>query len=117
MKRLISPRRLRRSHPALASEVVRGAVQGDFARDLGLPGTITQVALSFVPVVGTLCALRDAAADQQQGDTPGIVLNLLAAIPLFGGVAKTAEAIRHLQRLKGGFDVSYRRYRAVPDGD
>jgi len=42
--------------PTVLADIVRGAVQGDFARDLGLPGAVTQVALSFVPVVGTLCA-------------------------------------------------------------
>jgi hypothetical protein len=100
----------------ILGDIVRGAVQGDFARDLGLPGAATQVALSFVPIVGTLCALRDAAADRQRGDKPGVALNLLSTIPFFGGAAKTAEVIRHTQRLKRGFDVSYRRYRPATSG-
>jgi hypothetical protein len=103
--------------PTVLADIVRGAVQGDFARDLGLPGAVTQVALSFVPVVGTLCALRDAAADRQRGDKPGVALNLLAAVPLFGGAAKTAEVIRHAQRLQRGFAVSYRRNRPAASGD
>lgn len=107
----IVPTRPGHSRPSLVSDIVRGAVQGDFARDLGLPGVVTQVALSFVPVVGTLCAFRDAAADRQRNDRPGMVLNLLAAVPLVGGAAKSAELIRHARRLKRGFGVSYRRYR------
>jgi hypothetical protein len=103
--------------PPILGDIVRGAVQGDFARELGLPGAVTQVALSFVPVVGTLCALRDAAADRQRGDKPGVALNLLSAIPLFGGAAKTAEVIRHAQRLKRGFAVSSRRYHPAASGD
>ena len=113
----IVPARPGRQHPSLINDIVRGAVQGDFASDMGLPGAVTQVALSFVPVVGTICALRDAVAAKQQDDTPGVVLNLLATLPLFGSAAKTAEVLRHTQRLKRGFDVSSRRYRPAPAGD
>lgn len=100
--------------PSILGDVVRGAFLGDYAPELGLPGTVTQVALSFVPVVGTLCALRDARADQARSDRPGVILNLLATFPLLGGVAKTAEVLRHAQRLKRGFDVTVRQYRSRP---
>jgi len=97
---------------SIGRDIIRGAFLGDYAPSLGLPGALTQVALSFVPVVGTLCALRDAQADRVRRDRPGVVLNLLAALPVFGGVAKTAEVLRHAQRLKRGFDVSTREYRS-----
>ncbi len=92
---------------SVLQDIARGAFQGDFAPQLGLPGAATQVALSFIPVVGTLCALRDAAADRRRGDRPGVMLNLLSAVPGIGALAKTAEVIRHAQRLKRGFDVSF----------
>lgn len=111
---LPSARAERHPHTSLFTDVLHGAVQGDFATDLGFAGAATQVALSFVPVVGTLCALRDAAADRRRGDRPGIVLNLLSALPLIGGVAKAAEVIRHAQRLQRGFGVSYRQYQQRP---
>jgi hypothetical protein len=100
----------------IMSDVVRGAIQGDFAQDLGLPGAVTQVALRYLPVVGTVCAFRDAAADKRRNDAPGVVLNLLSAFPLVGGVAKTAEVLRHSQRLKRGFAVTYRRHRRRATG-
>ena len=104
------------SRPSILSDIVHGAILGDYATDLGLPGAATQVMLSFVPVVGTLCALRDAQADRLRQDTPGVVLNLLAVLPMIGGVAKTAEVIRHAQRLKRGLAVSQRRYQKGPAG-
>lgn len=97
---------------SLVQDVVRGAFLGDYAPELGLPGALTQVALSFVPVIGTLCALRDARADQLRRDRPGVILNLLATFPLLGGLAKTAEVLRHAQRLKRGFDVTTRQHRS-----
>ena len=66
-------------------------------------------ALTFVPVVGTLCGLRDAAADQRRGDYPGVALNLLSIVPVVGGMAKALELARHAQRLKRGWVVSNKR--------
>ena len=101
----------RHQRTSALQDMARGAFQGDFAPQLGLPGAATQVALSFVPVVGTLCALRDAAADRRRGDRPGVMLNLMSALPGVGGLAKTAEVVRHAKRLKRGFDVSFPRQR------
>lgn len=88
-----------RKRNALASDVARGAFQGDFARDLGLAGTLTQAALGYVPGVGTVCAARDAVASWRQRDRVGCALNALALVPFVGGVAKTAEALRNAQRI------------------
>lgn len=94
--------------PPLVSDVVRGALLGDWAGELGLPGATTQVLLNFVPVVGSICALRDAAASWRSRDRAGVALNLLAILPWIGAVAKIAEVWRHVQRLRRGFEVTYR---------
>lgn len=95
--------------PSVFEDMARGALQGDFAPELGLPGAATQVALAFVPVVGTLCGLRDAAADRRRGDYAGVALNLVAMLPMVGSVAKAVELGRHARRLKNGWVVSNRR--------
>lgn len=100
---------LKAKQPSILADVVRGAMQGDFAPELGLPGAATQVALTFVPVVGTLCSLRDAAADKRRGDYPGVALNLLSIVPVVGGVVKTIELGRHARRLRRGWVVTQRR--------
>jgi hypothetical protein len=94
---------------SVLGDVARGALQGDFAPELGLPGAATQVALTFVPVVGTLCGIRDAAADRKRGDYTGVALNLLSVLPVVGGVAKVVELGRHARRLRRGWVVSQRR--------
>jgi hypothetical protein len=95
--------------PSVLADVARGALQGDFAPELGLPGAVTQVMLTYVPVVGTICGLRDAAADQRRGDYKGVALNLLSIVPVVGGMAKALELTRHAQRLKRGWVVSNKR--------
>lgn len=109
------PNRGGRGGPPIVRDIVRGALLGDWAGELGLPGAATQVALNFVPVVGTVCALRDAAANWRTRDRTGIALNLLAIIPVIGAVAKTAEVWRHVQRLRRGFEVTYRVRRPQPN--
>ncbi len=95
--------------PTVLADVARGALQGDFAPELGLPGAVTQVALTFVPVVGTLCGLRDAAADKRRGDNVGVALNLMSVLPVVGGLAKAVELGRHARRLRRGWVVTQRR--------
>src|SRR5690348_6029072 len=82
----------------LASDMLRGAFLGDFDTDLGVAGALTQAAVGFIPVVGTVAALRDLIACIGRRDPLGIVLNMLAAIPVFGGLAKTADALHTLHR-------------------
>ena len=77
-------------------DVYNGAVLGDFVRAKRLPGAITQIALSFTPLVGTICAARDCIADVRYRDPIGFVLNLLALIPVFGGIPKTIEVVHSL---------------------
>src|SRR5690348_10990607 len=56
-------------------DVWRGAVIGDFATEIGFFGALTQALLGFVPVIGTLCAVRDLIADMRMGDRLGMLLN------------------------------------------
>ena len=71
---------------------------GDFDQRLGPAGAVAQSAVGFIPVVGTLAALRDLLACIGLRDPLGIFLNLLAIFPVFGGLAKTADALHALHR-------------------
>jgi hypothetical protein len=82
----------------LVLDLFRGAVLGDFDRRLGPAGATAQSVVGFIPVVGTLAALRDLLACIGQRDPLGIFLNLLAIFPVFGGLAKTADALHALHR-------------------
>lgn len=84
---------------SLTRDVLRGAVWGDFALDKKLPGTLTQIILGYVPVLGTLGALRDAFADWRTRDPLGVALNLLAVFPVAGGIPKTIEVLHSAHRL------------------
>jgi hypothetical protein len=85
---------------SIALDMYRGAIWGDFDRELEVAGALTQAAIGFIPVVGTVAALRDLIACIGRRDLLGIVLNMLAAIPVFGGVAKTADALHTLHRYR-----------------
>ncbi|HEX6123212.1 MAG TPA: hypothetical protein VFY89_08625, partial [Ktedonobacterales bacterium] len=76
-----------------------GAVRGDFARDLGLAGALTQVALGYCPGLGTCCATRDLLASLRHRDGLGALLNGLALVPLFGGFSKTVAVLHHAHQL------------------
>jgi len=83
---------------ALAVDLVRGVVVGDFDQQLGAAGAAAQSVVGFIPVIGTIAALRDLLACVGQRDPLGVVLNLLALFPVFGGFAKTADALHALHR-------------------
>jgi hypothetical protein len=95
----------------LLRDIFNGAVRGDYARRLGVPGAATQIALAFVPGVGTLCALRDALANWGRRDGVGVTLNLLAVVPLFGGFPKTAAVLRTVQHVGRAVHVTRQRRR------
>jgi hypothetical protein len=82
----------------LVLDLFRGAVLGDFDQHLGTAGAAAQSVVGFIPVVGTIAALRDLFACIGQRDLLGIILNLLAIFPVFGGLAKTADALHALHR-------------------
>lgn len=79
---------------SLVGDVSAGLFLGDFAQELGLPGAFTQVAISFVPLIGSVCAVRDLTADLRHHDRIGALLNFLALTPILGGFSKTFEVIR-----------------------
>ncbi len=89
---------------SLALDIYRGAIWGDFDRDLEVGGAVTQAAVGFIPGVGTVCALRDLIACIGRRDLLGIVLNMFAAIPVFGGLAKTADALHTIHRYRQASD-------------
>jgi hypothetical protein len=94
---------------AAVRDIVRGAVLGDFARDIGLLGAITLALLGFVPVIGTLGALRDVIANWRYRDGLGVLLNVLAVFPVLGGFPKTLEVIRGAHRIGRAYTTSRQR--------
>lgn len=94
-------------------DVINGALLGDFALELGLPGALAQVVLSFIPLVGTVGAVRDTIADWRQRDRIDVLLNILVLIPFLGGFAKVVEVARNLRRV--GRAVRVVRGRGRPD--
>jgi hypothetical protein len=85
-----------RRRPSFLKDVYNGAVQGDFAPEMGIAGAITQMSLGYCPGIGTLCASRDLVADLRQRDRLGALLNTLALFPILGGFPKTAAVMRHV---------------------
>ncbi len=83
---------------SLAFDLYRGVVWGDCDLELGVAGSLAQAAVGYIPVVGTLAALRDLLACLGQRDRLGIVLNLLALFPVAGGLAKTTDALHTIHR-------------------
>jgi hypothetical protein len=94
-------------------DLYRGAVWGDFDQDLGVAGAAAQSTIGFIPVAGTLAALRDLFACIGQRDALGTVLNLLAIFPVLGGFAKIADAVHTLHRYHRA--AKRRRQRALRD--
>ncbi len=88
--------------PSFLGDIYAGAVRGDFAPTLGVPGILTQIIVGFIPVVGTVCAARDFIADRRNHDRLGALLNALALIPFLGGFPKTAavlHSVHHIGRV------------------
>jgi hypothetical protein len=102
------------SQQTLLTDIVTGAVKGDFAPEMGSAGRLTQVVLGFVPGVSTLVALRDLIADRQQGDHVGMLLNGLAMIPLVGGVSKIAAVLRAARRMSKAMRAARAFVRPLP---
>lgn len=94
--------------PPLLLDIYRGAVHGDYARQLGVAGYLTQALFGFIPVLGQLCALRDLFASIGKRDGYGIVLNFLALVPVLGGFPKTLRILIHTMRLMSNIRESLR---------
>jgi len=98
---------------SLALDLYRGVVWGDFDRDLGVAGAAAQSTIGFIPIAGTLAALRDLMACIGQRDPLGAFLNLLALFPVFGGFAKIADAVHTLHRYHRAAQRRKRRVQAT----
>jgi hypothetical protein len=85
---------------SLALDLYRGVVWGDFDRDLGTGGAIAQSTVGFIPIAGTVAALRDLIACIAQRDVLGMVLNFVAVCPVLGGFAKIADALHTVHRYR-----------------
>jgi hypothetical protein len=94
-------------------DVLRGAFLGDFAHDLHVPGAVTQAILGYVPVVGDIIAIRDLIHDIIFFDFIGICLNLIALVPVAGGVAKTIEVIRSARHVHQAYQRGHQKQYAV----
>lgn len=81
-------------YPRWHVDIINGAVRGDYARRLGIPGRVTQAVLAFVPGIGSICAFRDYFACRRKRDRTGATLNLIAIFPFFGGFPKTVAVVR-----------------------
>jgi hypothetical protein len=80
-------------------DIIEGTIHGDFATEMGGAGRLAQLVCGFIPGISTVCAVRDAIADYQQKDKVGTVLNLMAMLPLIGGVSKIAAVVRAARRM------------------
>jgi len=89
----------RRGIVGFFTDILRGALLGDFALDLGIAGAITQVALAYTPVVGDICSIRDMVGDLYHRDKLGFLLSMLALVPILGGIAKTIDVIHNTRRV------------------
>lgn len=96
-----------RKRRSFIGDVTAGALLGDFARDLGIAGATTQAALGFVPLIGSVCAVRDLTADLRHHDRVGALLNALALIPFIGGFSKTFEVIRSSAHIGHAVHITY----------
>ena len=95
--------------PGLVRDVWNGALRGDFARNLGFFGGLTQIVIGFLPLFGTLAAMRDIVADLKYHDRLGCAFNTLALVPVFGGFSKTMDVIRVLHHAGHVVHVAQRR--------
>lgn len=98
-----------RHRRSVLGDVTAGLLLGDFAQDLGLPGAATQIVISFVPLLGSTCAVRDLVADLRHRDHVGAFLNFLALTPILGGFSKTFEVIRSTAHVGHAMHVGHQR--------
>lgn len=95
-----------RRRRSVLGDVTAALLLGDFAEELGMPGAVTQVVISFIPVLGSTCAIRDLIADLRRKDHVGATLNFLALTPVLGGFSKTFEVIRSTAHVGHAMHIS-----------
>jgi len=119
------------ANPYIVDELRRRArnlVSLDTPTDESLDETLTDLALGFVPVVGTAQAGRDFERSRRDNDKLGMGLSAAAGIPVVGGVAKAintgrkteavVDALRNVDPLfsKTGRKV-YKKFKTSSYGD
>jgi hypothetical protein len=102
---------------SFVGDISAGLFLGDFAHELGLPGAVTQIVISFVPLIGSICAVRDLTADLRHHDHVGAALNALALTPVLGGFSKTFEVIRNTAHLGHAVHSAHQQAQRRKDGD
>lgn len=74
----------------------------DINRNFGVhkdPIDLTELAASFVPVVGDVMDVRDFIRAREEGDNVGMLLASLGFLPIVGGIASAANKARRAARL------------------
>lgn len=74
----------------------------DINRNLGVhkdPIDFTELAASFVPVVGDVMDVQDFIRAREEGDNIGMLLASLGFLPIVGGIASAANKARRVARL------------------
>jgi hypothetical protein len=101
---------------SFVGDISAGLFLGDFAHELGLPGAVTQIVISFVPLIGSICAVRDLTADLRHHDHLGAALNALALTPVLGGFSKTFEVIRNTAHVGHAVHTAHQQAQRRRDG-
>jgi hypothetical protein len=79
----------------LLADLSRGLVQGAYAiQDLRAPGLVVWILVGFVPVLGTLAAIRDAYYSLEVRDVIAFLFNLLGLLPFMKGLANIMQVSR-----------------------
>lgn len=94
---------------SFAFDIVRGAILGDWDHNLRVPGAMTQAIMGYIPIVGDICAVRDGIHDMLHRDALGVALNILALVPVFGGIPKTIEVIRSTRHIQQAYARTHRK--------
>ena len=95
----MSPPPVIRPH-SLIEDVYCGAVRGEFDDNLGPVGYTTLAIFGFIPVIGSVCAIRDLFASRRNHDAFGTFINIFAIIPVIGGFFKAILALRNMGRAR-----------------
>jgi len=85
----------------------------DAPTDESLDETLTDLALGFVPVVGTAQAGRDFERSRRDNDKLGMVLSAAAGIPVVGGVAKAINTGRKTEAVVQALKAAKQKTTAV----
>lgn len=80
-------------------------ILGEFSDDASIQGTVGEVIVGCIPVVGQIADIRDITANVIKGDVEGTILATIGLIPVVGDIVKrskkgTKAATEGMQALK-----------------